>query len=173
MGGAEILGTTGRMQRVGLKQQRASQRGLGGEEHGGLAAAVGVAAEEEAAADALAERAARGAQPFAIARGAGGRRPPAQMSLAVGQVAAQDGDAARGERLGHRYQQRRVGIAAGPVGEDEAVGAARPGRVQDAADGRVTGDVDALDVPPRRLDQRQPLTAPAASPLTTNRCPMK
>ena len=169
MGGAEILGTAGRMQRVGLKQQGAGQRGLGGEEHGGLAAAVGVAAEEEAAADALAEHAERGAQPFTIARGAGGRGPTARTRLAVRQVAAQDGDAARGERLGHRYQQRRVGIAAGPVGEDEAVGAARPGRVQDAADGRVTGDVDALDVPPRRLDQRQPLTAPAASPLTTNR----
>src|SRR5713101_4445021 len=68
MGGAEILGTAGRMQRVGLEEQGAGQRGLGGEEHGGLAPAVGVAAEEETAADALAKDAERGAEPVAIAR---------------------------------------------------------------------------------------------------------
>ncbi len=61
MGDAEVAGTPRRMQRIGLKQEGARQRGLGGEEHGGLAATVGVAAEEESAAHALPKHAKRGA----------------------------------------------------------------------------------------------------------------
>ncbi len=53
VGDAEVARTPRRMQRIRLKQEGARQRGLGGKKHGGLAAAVGVTAEEETAAHAL------------------------------------------------------------------------------------------------------------------------
>ncbi len=145
MGDAEVTGAPRGMQRIGLKQQAARQLGLGGEEHRGLAAPVGVPPEEEATADAFAEQAERDTESFAIARGAGWRWPATRASLAERQIATQDGDAAGDEGPGHRDQKRRVGVAAGTMGEHEAVRAARRGRVQNAADGRVTRDVNALD----------------------------
>jgi hypothetical protein len=145
VGDAEVAGPPGRVQRIGLKQKAARQHGLGGEEHRGLAAPVGVPAEEEAAADAFAEQAERGTESFTIALGAGWRRAASWTGLAERQIAAQDGDIAGGEGLGHRHQKWHVGVAAGAMGEHEAVGAARRGRVQKAADGRVSRDVNALD----------------------------
>ncbi len=64
--------------------------------------------------------------------------------LAKRQVTTQDGDAARGERLGYGHQQRRVGTAAGAVGEDKAVGSRRRGQVQNAANGWVAFNVNAF-----------------------------
>ena len=64
--------------------------------------------------------------------------------LAKRQVTTQDGDAARDERLGYGHQQRRVGTAAGAVGEDKAVGSRRRGQVQNAANGWVAFNVNAF-----------------------------
>ena len=138
MGDAEVAGAPRRMQRIGLKQQAVRQRGLSGEEHSGLAPPVGVPTEEEAAADPFAEQAERGTESFSIARGAGWRWAASRTGLAKRQIATQDGDTAGGEGLGHRHQKRRIGVAAGAMGEHEAVGAARCGRVQNAADRRVS-----------------------------------
>ena len=124
VGDAEVAGAPRRMQRIGLKQQAARQRRLSGEEHGGLAPPVGVPTEEEAAADPFAEQAERGTESFSIARGAGRRWAASRTGLADRQIATQDGDTAGGEGLGYRHQQRRVGVAAGAMGEHEAIGAA-------------------------------------------------
>src|SRR5215470_12928694 len=94
---AEVVGAPRRMQRIGLKQQAARQRGLSGEEHRSLAPPVGVPAEEEAAAGPFAEQAERGTESFAIARRAGWRWAASRTSLAERQIATQDGDTAGGE----------------------------------------------------------------------------
>ena len=60
-GNAKVARSPRRMERKGLKQERAGQRGLGGEEHRSLPAAVGVPAEEEAPAHVLGEHSKGGA----------------------------------------------------------------------------------------------------------------
>ena len=134
-----------RMERIGLKQEGARQRGLGGEEDRSLPAPVGVPAEEEAAARVLGEDAEGGTEPFTIPRGPCGRRRPACTSLAERQITAEDGDPPRDEGLSHGHEERPLGVATGSVGEHEAVGTPRPDGMQDAANGRVGLDLDALN----------------------------
>jgi len=105
-----------------------------------------VAAEEQPAAHTIAQYAEGRAEPFAIALGACGRRATARAGLAIRQVTTQDSDAARSECPGHGHQERRVGAAAGAVGEDKAVASGPRGRLQDAANGRGARDVNALDI---------------------------
>src|SRR5206468_3587329 len=108
-----------RMERIGLKQEGARQRGLGGEEDRSLPAAIGVPAEEEAAARVLGEDSEGGPESFTIPRGPRGRRRPACPSLAERQITAQDGDPARDEGLSHGHEERPLGVATGSVGEHE------------------------------------------------------
>jgi len=134
VGGPSLGRAPGRMERVGEQEQRVRQPGLLGREDAGLAPAVGVAAQEDAAGGSAARQDHRRLETFPVAgRGARPRRAGGRH-LAKGEVAAKRGDPVSREGLGYGDQERRVTARAGAVGEDERVPRRRRRHVPVAAD---------------------------------------
>ena len=73
-------------------------------------------------------------QTGAVAGSVAGAGRAEGSGLAIGQVAAQDGETGGGESFSQSDQQGGLGVGAGAVGEDEAVAVGSLGRVQVAAD---------------------------------------
>ena len=136
---ALLLEAAGRMQRIGEQQQAGNEIGFFGAEHAGLAAAVGMAAEEDAGFFLRAKIPASGnpgqeggtqtlfhrgrciLESGAVAGSVSGAGWAERSSLTKRQIASQDGKSGGRKRFGQGAEQRGVGIPAGAVGEDEAV----------------------------------------------------
>lgn len=122
VGCAELVGLSWRVEGVGEEQEGGGNAGLFAGEEGCLAAAVGVAAEEDAAGEAAGERVDGGEQAGAVAGCGAGRWRTGGPRLAEGEIASERGNAGGGEGLGCGDEEWRAAIGAGAMGEDEAVG---------------------------------------------------
>jgi len=144
--GALLLGFARWMQGIGKQQQARDQVWVFGAEHAGLAAAIGMAGEKNSS-PSLPQRTRQGwgtqslfhcgngiLQSGAVAGGVAraGRAPGAR--LAIGEIAAQDGESGGGESLGQGDEQRSLGVRAGAVGQDHAVAVGCFRQMQEAAD---------------------------------------
>jgi len=128
------------VQRVGEQEQAVSQFGGFGAEHGGLASAVGVAAEVDSPGSELSQPCYGIAEALAVASGVAGAGRAEAAKLAERQVAAQDGEAGGGEGVRERAQQWRLAVGARAVGQYEAVG--QPdGTVEEASNRWVEAEV--------------------------------
>src|SRR5271157_665693 len=132
--GALLLGLVGRMQRIGEKQQRGGEMGALRRGHGGLPAAVGVAAGEDAAGSERSNGLHGARNAFAVARG--GRREGRAFGalLAERKIVAQHEVSGIRQCAGEAHQQRRIAIGAGAVGQNEGVAVGQRGTMQSAAD---------------------------------------
>jgi len=122
--GALLLGLARRMQRVGEQEEGGNWLGVFcglGAEHAGLASAIGVAAEEEAAGNYFFQGGERVLQAGAVAGGVAGAGRAEGSRLAIGEIAAQDGESGGGESFGEGDEQRGLRVGTGAVGEDEGV----------------------------------------------------
>ena len=116
-------GSAGRMERVAEDEEAADEVGLLGEEHGGLSAAVGMAAEVDGETGFGGELSDGVGETGAVLGGARRVGRSGGFADAVGEVDAEDGPAEGGEGVGEGAQEGRVSVRAGAVGEDEgAVG---------------------------------------------------
>lgn len=157
---AKLVGFFWRMQRIGKKEQAVGHAGIFGEEHGGLASAVGMATEKYAdggiargrmcgrggmfrgtGLDRAAglEEGGGAAKTLAVAPGAAWTRRPGGTSEAKRQVEAQDGEAAFGESVGKPDEQLGLAIGACAVSERDGIAVGCGGQVQKAVDGGVGG----------------------------------
>lgn len=141
--GAELVGTTRGVERIGGQEQRFDNSGLGGGEHRGLASAIRMAAEEDTGRTETAHRFDSGAEAGLIPRGAVARRTMG-AKLAEGQVAAEDGEASLAEGVSEGDEERGLAVGAGAMGEDEAEFRGRGGAMEETLDGRIGGRVAEL-----------------------------
>lgn len=146
--GAERLRLARAMERIGQEQKRLDETGMRRGQHARLTTAVRDPAETHPAGAEAAYGPHRMAQPLAISPGCRGRRRPRRTRLTERQIAAQHGEACRRERRREIDEKRRLGVAAGAVGEDETVAARANRPMQDAENGGKLGrgEVEGLDV---------------------------
>ncbi len=114
-----LRGGAGGMERVAEDEQTADEVGLFGQEHGGLTATVGVAAEVDGEAGFGGELGDGVGEAGAVLGGAGGMGRPAGLADAVGHVDAEDSPAEGGEGVGEGDQEGGVSVRTGAMGEDE------------------------------------------------------
>ncbi len=128
MRGAEPLRPFRRVQGIREEQERVGGfRGLG-REHGGLPAAIGVAAEHQATRGLPTQCRRRAPEPGAVVLGSGGAGRAGGPLLAKGQVAAEHGEPRRREGRRHFHQGGGLRVPARAVREHETV-LAGPGGV--------------------------------------------
>lgn len=118
VGSAELGGFLRRVKRIGEEQEAVGDLRIFGKEHGGLAAAVGMAAEKNAAADLLFDERDGAAQAAAVALGIATRRAKAAVNT-KGQIEAEHRETGSGESVGDCEEQFRLAIGAGAVSEEE------------------------------------------------------
>jgi len=126
--GAELVGLVRRMQGIGKKQEAVGELRLLGEKHGGLAPAVGMASDENAAGDLLFRERDGATDTFAIAFGIAAGRAEAAGNT-KGKIEAENGKAGVSEGFGYGDEQLGLAIGTGAVGEDESVAVGTWGRV--------------------------------------------
>lgn len=97
---ALLLGAARRMERVGEQQEGRGQVWLLGAEHAGLASAIGVASEVDAAGQHCSHLCDCVLQACAVADGVAGAGRAKRTRLAKWQIAAEDGEARGGKGLG-------------------------------------------------------------------------
>jgi len=147
--GALLFGLAGRVKGIGEKQEPGDQCWLFGAEHAGLASAIGVAAEEDRAVSwgipCITHNFLYGCdcifQAGAVAGAVGGAGRAEGSVLAVGEIAAEDGESAVGESIREGAEKRGLSVASGTVSEDERAGIGSFGRVQKADNVGVYGAV--------------------------------
>jgi hypothetical protein len=142
--GALLLGLARGMERVGEQEERGDQVWLFSTEHAGLASAIGMTAQEEAAGNHSSYGGEGVLQTGAVARGVTGAGWAEGPGLAIGKIAAQDGEAIRAESFGQGYEERGLCIRAGSVRKDQAVAVGSLRREEVTADsgfGGVIGEI--------------------------------
>lgn len=132
VGGAELVGALGRMERVAEQEQAVADAGFGGGEHGGLTAAVGMSAEEDAARDEGANEFNGAAQSLLVALGTAARGRSVGAKLAEGEIAAEYEKSGGTARFGEGGEQRRAAVGPSAMGEDEGVCGRRVGAVEES-----------------------------------------
>lgn len=108
------------MQRVREQQQSRGERGGFRAEHGGLASAVGVAAEINSAGNELSQGCRRTVEALAVVGGIAGAGRAEGAILAEGQIAPEHSQTRGREGGGEGEQERRLAIGSRAVGEDHA-----------------------------------------------------
>ena len=116
------VGPAGRVQGIGEQEQAGGQGGVFGGEHAGLAAAIGMTAEEDAAGGDFAHGEGGIAQSGAVEGGIAGARRTGGARLPEGEVAPQDEEAGGGKRFGGGQEEGRAGVGAGAMREHERTG---------------------------------------------------
>ena len=94
-----------------------------------------MAAEINAAGKMAAHRLDGGSESLLIWFGASARRRPVGARLAEGEIAAEDGEAGRGEGFRQGDEQQGVAVCSCSVGEDEAIRCVGRRVVEDSANG--------------------------------------
>ena len=137
MGGAQLLGLFGWMQRIRKQQQAGGKRRIFGCQHAGLTATIGMAAEKRAAGHDFTQHLHRAPQPHAILRTVPEGRT-VRACLAEGKIAPQHGNSSSREPFRHRDQQRRAAVGTRAMGQHKSSGhvAIRP--VQETPHGGLT-----------------------------------
>jgi len=122
------------MQWVGQQQERRDKTRIGGRQHRGLPASIGVTTKEDATRHFPADRRDRGAEALLIALGAASRWGPLRTQLPEWQIAAQHGDARRTEPIGQCREQRCIAVGPGTVGEHQTAVKPSVREVKESAD---------------------------------------
>src|SRR5579884_820280 len=130
MRGAELPGFARRMQRVRSKEKAISEAGQIADEHGSLAPAVGLSAEENPAGSALADHLHSALEALPVAGGVSRARGSGWASLAEGQIATKDQISGISETVPDRLQEDGIAVSARTMREDQGV-AARPRRLME------------------------------------------
>ena len=133
MRGAELKRLARRMQRVRQQQQAGGDVGLIGGEHGGLASAVRVAAEEDLAGNFGPQDRNGALNAFSIARRHGRERRAVWTQLAEGQVKAEHQKAGPCKGSSHGGKKLRLAVGAGAVGQRQGVAIRLRRLVEEAA----------------------------------------
>lgn len=139
--GAEFGGALRRVERVGEEKEAIDQAGFGGGKHRGLAAAVGMATEEDAACGLPAHRRDGGFEALLVPLRTAAGRWTLRTGLAKGQIATEDGPSGVAEGRGEGDEERRVRVGSGTVGEDEGIAGGNGREMEEAADGESVGRI--------------------------------
>ncbi len=115
---AKLLRFARRMKGIREQQKASGQLGLLGTEHGGLAPAAGLSAQENSRGE-LVKRGHCVVESLAIMRGISGPRWAEGAALAEGQVTAQHEVSSVGKCLRESHQQRSAAVSSGAMRQDE------------------------------------------------------
>lgn len=140
VGSAELGGFVRRVKRIGEEQEAIDELRILGKEHGGLAAAVGMAAEKNTAADLFFDERDGAAQAVAVAFGIATRRAKAAVN-AKGQIEAEHREIGSGESVGDCDEQFRLAIGAGAVSEEKCLTVGIGRQMEKATNRRISGVV--------------------------------
>jgi hypothetical protein len=136
VGCSQLVGATGRVERVGEQQKAIEQAGFAGGKHGRLPASVRMAAEEYAARGLLPHGRDGGFKSLLVAFRTAALGPPVGTRLAKGQIAAEDGESGVAECARQGHEERSIAVRSRAVGQDEGI-AGRMGReMEEPANGR-------------------------------------
>jgi hypothetical protein len=136
VGCSQLVGATGRVERVGEQQKAIEQAGFAGGKHGRLPASVGMAAEEYAARGLLPHGRDGGFKSLLVAFRTAALGWPVGTRLAKGQIAAEDGESGVAECACQGHKKRRIAVRSRAMGQDEGI-AGRMGReMEEPANGR-------------------------------------
>jgi len=136
---AQVGWALGRVKRIGEQKEGFSYGGVARGEDRGLAAAVRVTAEKEAAMSFATNRCHGCAEASLVALGAAARRRTGGAGLAEGKIAAKNSETGGAESFGQCDEQGSLAVGAGTVRQYQTVRRRLGRAMKKAADGEIGG----------------------------------